>query len=251
MKAIIIEDEIPASKHLQQVLAETGNISVVSILESVSETIEWFSKQPQPDIIFMDIHLADGNAFEIFKHVNIKCPIIFTTAFDEYALKAFKVNSIDYLLKPIEVSDVRAALKKLEGLSENVSVKTALNGLIDTFNKASKYKNHFLIQVKGTKLLPVQTSDLASFYIDSGIVKAYTYDGRIFIFDYTLDQLTDLLDPEMFIRANRQFIIARAAIKDVDIWFNSRLSVNLKISIPGKIIISKARVSEFKNWLGV
>jgi two-component system response regulator LytT len=250
MDALIIEDEILASKHLQQVLNEVGDISVITVLESITDTIEWFRKNKQPDIVFLDIHLSDGSAFEIFKHLDITCPVIFTTAYDEYALKAFKVNSIDYLLKPIEVNDVQDALKKLKGLSGSEILKTALNNLITSYGKTSKYKRHFLIPSKGDKLIPVQTSDLACFYIDAGTVKAFSFDGRTFRFDFTLDELADMLDPEFFFRANRQYIISRVAIKDIDIWFNSRLSVNLKISVPEKILISKARISEFKTWYG-
>ena len=250
MKALIIEDEIFASKHLLQVLDEVGDISVITIIESITETIEWFGKNQQPDIVFMDIHLADGLAFEIFKHINITCPIIFTTAYDEYALKAFKVNSVDYLMKPIEVIDVKNALKKLERLSSRESMQTAINNLITSFSKASRYKTHFLIPSKGDKLIPVQTGDLACFYIDAGIVKAFTFDGKTYRFDHTLDELAEILDPGDFFRANRQYIISRAAIKDIDIWFNSRLSVNLKISVPEKILISKARISEFRKWFG-
>lgn len=250
MKALVVEDEILASKHLLQVLDEVGDISVIAVLESITETIEWFRKNPQPDIVFMDIHLADGSAFEIFRNTEIICPVIFTTAYDEYALKAFKVNSIDYLLKPIETAEVQNALKKLRGLSGSENLKTALNNLIDSYGRSSKYKKHFLIPSKGDKLIPVQTSDLACFCINAGIVKALSADGRTYRFDYTLDELAELLDPELFFRANRQFIISRTAIKDIDIWFNSRLSVNLKIAVPEKILISKVRISEFKKWFG-
>jgi DNA-binding LytR/AlgR family response regulator len=250
MKALIIEDEIPASKHLLQVLDEVGDMSVIAVLESITETIDWFGANPQPDIVFMDIHLADGSAFEIFRHINITCPIIFTTAYDEYALKAFEVNSIDYLLKPIEPGDVQDALKKLRELSTPESFKTALNNLITSYGRTSKYKKHFLIPSKGDKLIPVQASDLACFFIDAGVVKAVSFACKTYKFDYTLDELADMLDPELFFRANRQFIISRSSIKDIDIWFNSRLSVNLKIAVPEKILISKARIGEFKKWIG-
>lgn len=250
MRALIIEDEILASKHLQQVLVEVGDISVITVLESIYETVEWFRKNQQPDIVFMDIHLADGSAFEIFKQINITCPIVFTTAYDKYALNAFKVNSIDYLLKPVEAGEVQNALKKLKGLTRPESFNAALNNLITSYNRTSKYKKHFLIPSKGDKLIPVQTSELACFCIDSGIVKAFSVDGKTYKFDHTLDELSELLDPEFFFRANRQYIISRTAIKDIDIWFNSRLSVNLKISVPEKILISKARITEFKKWFG-
>ncbi|MBG0860052.1 MAG: response regulator transcription factor [Bacteroidales bacterium] len=250
MDALIIEDEILASKHLRQVLGEAGDIKIIAVLESISETIEWFTKNPEPDIVFMDIHLADGSAFEIFRHISIACPIIFTTAYDEYALKAFKVNSVDYLLKPIEVSDVRNAINKLQGLSGSKELRTSLNNLISSYTKTSRYKKHFLIPSKGDKLIPVQTADLACFYIDSGVVKAISINGKIYNFDLTLDVISDSIDPDLFFRANRQFIISKAAIKDIDLWFNSRLSVNLKIAVPGRILISKARISEFKKWFG-
>jgi DNA-binding LytR/AlgR family response regulator len=250
MKALVIEDEILASKHLLQVLEEVGDISVIAVLESITETIEWFRKNRQPDIVFMDIHLADGSAFEIFKTADITCPIVFTTAYDEYAMKAFKVNSIDYLLKPIETTDVQAALKKLKGLSGSENMKSALNNFITSYGKTSKYRKHFLIPSKGDKLIPVQTSDLGCFCIDTSIVKAFSVDGKTYRFDFTLDELEEMLDPELFFRANRQYIISRTAIRDIDLWFNSRLSVNLKIAVPEKILISKARIAEFKNWFG-
>jgi two-component system, LytTR family, response regulator LytT len=248
MKALIIEDEILASKHLQQVLEEVGNIVIITVLESIKETVKWFEKNPQPDIVFMDIHLSDGSAFEIFKHINVTCPIIFTTAYDEYALKAFKVNSIDYLLKPIEVNDVQDALKKLRELSSTETMQNAINSLITTFKKGSKYKTHFLIPVQGDKLIPVQTNDMACFYIDMGTIKASTFAGKTYALDFTLDELTDILDPELFFRANRQYIISRKAIKDIDLWFNSRLSVNLNVAVPEKIVISRGRIPDFRNW---
>jgi DNA-binding LytR/AlgR family response regulator len=250
MKALIIEDEILASKHLQQVLDEVGDIEVIAVLESITETVSWFGYNPQPDIVFMDIHLSDGSAFEIFKRTKITCPIVFTTAYDEYALKAFKVNSIDYLLKPIEAREVLDALKKLRQLAANENMQSAINNLIASFKKVSRYKTHFLIPVKGDKLIPVQTDDLACFYVDSGNIKALTFEGKAFTLDYTLDELNELLDPELFFRANRQYIIARKSIKDIDLWFNSRLSVNLKVLIPEKIVISRGRIQEFKKWFG-
>jgi two-component system LytT family response regulator len=250
MKALIIEDEILAAKHLQHVIDEVGGIHVITVTESIADTIEWLRMNPQPELIFMDIHLADGSAFEIFRHVDITCPVIFTTAYDEYALKAFKVNSIDYLLKPIDAEAVQNALKKLKGLTSAGNSQTDIQNLIASFKKTSSYKTHFLIPAKGDKLIPVQAGEIAFICIDTGMVKAMTFDQKSFRFEYTLDELADLLDPKDFFRANRQFIISRKAIKDIDIWFNSRLSVNLKVSVPEKILISKARIPEFKSWFG-
>jgi len=250
MKALIIEDEILASKHLQQVLDEVGDITVIAVMESIKESIIWFQKNPLPDILFMDIHLSDGSAFEIFQHIKISCPIVFTTAYDEYALKAFKVNSIDYLLKPIEVNDVHDALRKLKELSASDTPQNDINNLIASFKKVSKYKSHFLIPVKGDKLIPVQTIELACFYVDAGTIKTTTFEGRSYALDYTLDELTELLDPEFFFRANRQYIISKKSIKDIDLWFNSRLSVNLSVAVPEKIVISRNRIQEFRSWFG-
>jgi len=248
MNALIIEDEIPAVKHLQQVLSSIGGIKVIDTLDSITESIEWFRNNKQPDIIFMDIHLSDGLAFEIFRHISIKSPVIFTTAYDEYALKAFRVNSIDYLLKPIQKADVVTALEKLRVLSDTGNRSKDLEKLIEALEQSRHYKTHFLIPAKGAKLIPVLTENIACFNIDAGSIIAHTFDGRKYRFDKTLDDLEGLLNPVEFFRANRQYLISRSAIKDIDIWFNGRLSVNLKVAVSEKIIISKARITGFKNW---
>ena len=248
MKAVIVEDEGLAARNLQSILEEIGSIQVHATLESITETVEWFQHHPQPDLLFLDIHLADGSAFEIFDHITIHCPIIFTTAYDEYALKAFTVNSIDYLLKPIDIKSVRRALLKLETLSPKQDEEEKFQMFVDTFRKASLWKTHFLVPVKGDKLVPLQSAEIACIFIDSGVVKAVTFDARTFVMDQTLDELAGMLNPADFFRANRQYIVSRRAVKDIDLWFNSRLSVNLSVSVPEKILISKARVPEFRNW---
>lgn len=248
MKAVIVEDELLAARNLVAIVEEIGTVQVIATLDSVHETIEWFNSHPQPDLLFLDIYLADGSAFEIFDRIQVQCPVIFTTAYDEYALKAFRVNSIDYLLKPIDIPAVQHALNKLQVLTGANHAQAALRNLMATLRNASAYKTYFLIPVKGDKLVPVQTGELACFYIDAGLVKAKSYDDKIFVFEYTLDELAVMLNPGDFFRANRQFIIARNAVKDIDFWFNSRLSVNLKIAVQEKILISKARVPDFKKW---
>jgi DNA-binding LytR/AlgR family response regulator len=250
MKAVIVEDEELAARNLKSVLDETGTVQVIATLESIVETIEWFNTHPSPDLLFIDIHLADGSAFEIFDRIKIHCPVIFTTAYDEYALKAFKVNSIDYLLKPIDLNAVQRALSKLQDLSNATHFTTDLQHLLDSFKKAATYKTHFLVPVKGDKLMPVQAGEIAYLYIDASLVKALTFDERSFRFEYTLDELSDMLDPADFFRANRQYIISRKAIKDIDLWFNNRLSVNLKVPVTEKILISKARIPDFRDWFG-
>ena len=249
MRAIIVEDETLAAQNLKGILNEIGTLEIIATLESVNETVAWFTLHDSPDILFLDIHLADGSAFDIFDRVKIDCPVIFTTAYDEYALKAFKVNSIDYLLKPIDINSVRKALEKYRKLTARSGNRdTDLQNLLTYFKKNVIYKNNFLVPVKGDKLIPLNTDDIAYFFIDYGTVKSISYENKTYNMDNTLDELEDMLNPEIFFRANRQFIISRKAIKDIDLWFNSRLSVNLKVSVPEKILVSKARVPEFRSW---
>ena len=248
MNALVIEDEILAARHLVSVLNEIGNIEVIDILDSIKSSVYWFENHPLPDLVFMDIHIADGSAFKIFDHVNVTCPIIFTTAYDEYAIKAFKVNSIDYLLKPITKESVEKAIVKLKTLSATNNIKSDIQQLIDSLKQEKSYKTHFLVSVKGDKMIPLLASDIAYIYIDSGIVTAKAFDGKSWNLDFTLDELAGKLNPNDFFRANRQFIISKNSIQEVDFWFNNRLSINLKVAIPEKIIISRTRVTEFREW---
>ncbi len=248
MKALVIEDEMLAARHLVSVLNEVGDIEVIDILDSIKSSVAWFENHPLPDLVFMDIHIADGSAFKIFDHVNITCPIIFTTAYDEYAIKAFKVNSIDYLLKPITNEAVEKAMVKLKTLSASNNIKSDIQQLIDSLKQEKSYKTHFLVSVKGDKMIPLLACDIAYIYIDSGIVIAKAFDGKSWNLDFTLDELAGKLNPNDFFRANRQFIISKNSIQEVDFWFNNRLSINLKVAIPEKILISRTRVTEFREW---
>ncbi len=249
MKALIIEDEKAAVRNLKALLKEVApDIEVIGVLDSVTECVAWFQSEPAPDVVFMDIHLADGSSFEIFEHCRIPCPIIFTTAYDEYALKAFKVNSIDYLLKPIGAADLRRALDKLASLHHATDPQESLSALIHSLQKRGHYKTHFLIPYKGDKLLPLAVDQVQYFCITEGITKAVVSSQESYVLPHTLDELADSLDPERFFRVNRQYIIARNAVRDIDLWFNNRLSINLKIPVNEKILVSKLRVNEFKNW---
>ena len=240
MKTVIIEDEKAAVRNLTSLLYEVKpEAEIDAVLDSIGSTIEWFGSHPMPDLVFMDIHLADGSAFEIFEHISITCPIIFTTAYDEYALRAFKVNSIDYLLKPIGKEDIEHSFEKLNSLNASGSSSVGKQSsqdmewlqLIHSLKKQENYKTHFLIPLKGDKLLPVSVDKNQLFYNKDFQVKA------------------ECLNPALFFRANRQYLISREAIKDIDLWFNSRLSINLRYpSISEKILVSKARVAEFKEW---
>lgn len=252
MKTIIIEDELIAAQNLQRLLSEEApDLQVTAVLQSVEEAVEHFSHDNDTQLVFMDIHLADGLAFHIFDSVSIGCPIIFTTAYDQYALDAFKVNSIDYLLKPINRSDLARAIAKLRTLLPEARQETALtpekiSSLMEMISPR-KYKSYFLIPVRD-KLVPLQVSRIAYVFLDDKISWAVTYDGQRHIIDKPLDAIFSQLDPKQFFRANRQYIISHGAVADISLWPLSKLHVSLTVPTPEKIIISRARVSEFKDW---
>lgn len=246
MKTLIIEDEVLAAQALQKLLGEVSpEAEVLDVLETVEESIEWFENNEMPDLLFMDIHLADGSSFSIFEKVDITCPVIFTTAYDEYALKAFEVNSIDYLLKPINKKDLRRAMEKYKTLVIGRNQMQKFMMQMEPTRK--RYRSCFLMPERD-KLVPLPVTNIAYVYIDSKTVKIVTFEHKNYYMNVTLDDLMDILDPELFFRANRQFIVSRTAIKDISIWFGNKLAVNLSVEVPEKIIISKAKVSEFKTW---
>lgn len=251
MNVLIIEDETAAAVNLKSILRSVmPDCNVIDVLESIEESVDFFNdkSQPTPDLVFMDIHLADGESFRIFDSIEIQAPIIFTTAYDEYALRAFKVNSIDYILKPIKADDLRHAIDKftlLSGMERN-DYKSRVNTMIESSKRDSQ--RVFLVHFKD-KIIPLSIDDVAFFYTSNEKVSAHTYSGERYVIDRTLEVLQSLLPDDEFFRANRQFIVARKAVKDIAVWFGSRLSLNLSIETPEKIIISKARVPEFKQWL--
>lgn len=248
MKAVIIEDEFIAAQTLQRSLESLdATIQVLTVLQSVEDSIEWFSLNPHPELVFMDIHLADGYSFAIFDKVTIRCPIIFTTAYDEYALKAFEVNSIDYLLKPINKKELERGLSKFKDFSHSNNPDWIAQ-LVDSLKGTKQaYKSNFLIPYKD-KLQPLATSQIAYIYSELKMAKIVTFDQRNYSIDSSLEELFKQLDPALFFRANRQFIVAHQAVKEIAIWFGGKLSVSLTLPIPEKIIISRARVGDFKNW---
>ena len=247
---LIIEDEIVAAQHLQRTLAQLSpQFNVLAVIQSIEESVEYFSNStsssadPYPDLCFMDIHLADGLAFHIFDQVNITCPIIFTTAYDQYALQAFKVNSIDYLLKPIGLDDLRRALDKLENLTSPPPPVPAA-ALASSFKH---YRSHFLIPHLD-KLVPVEISQIACLYIEDKLTRVLLLGGQQHTIDKPLDLIMEQLDPALFFRANRQYIVAHRAIKEISVWPIGKLALTLAVPTPDRIIISKARVPEFKTW---
>lgn len=248
-KVIIVEDETAAAVNLRSMLSTVvGEVEVVALLESVEEAVEYFRGDVDADVVFMDIHLADGDSFRIFRSVEIDIPIIFTTAYDEYALEAFKVNSIDYLLKPFGEEELRRALDKLNRLtaSERVAQRGSVERMVA--ERESEVVQTMLVRYKD-KIIPVKMDDVAYFYTYAERVTLTTLGGESYPVDKTLEALSQQLSDDKFFRANRQFIISRRAVKDIAVWFGSRLALNLTVETPERIIISKARVPEFKQWL--
>jgi len=253
MKVIVVEDESGVAQNLLDLLQETDpDIKILEVLESVNGTIKWIESNEAPDLGFFDIRLADGNSLDIFEKVDVNFPVIFTTAYDQYTLKAFKVNSIDYLLKPISKPDLEHALNKYRALfSSNLAfdskkIAEAINKL--ELRQGSAYKNSFLVYVKD-KIIPVQVKDIACFYLEAGQVYCRTLEGERYVIDRTLDNIGSQTDPALFFRANRQVIVSRKAVKNLSQHFNRKLKLHLNPQEPFDILVSKERTSEFKKWL--
>lgn len=248
---LIIEDEAPASEKLERYLAKySPNISIVAKLTSVKESVEWLGKrQPEVDLIFMDIQLQDGLSFQIFQQIKVAKPVIFITAFNEYALDAFKVNSIDYLLKPITFTDLEASLSKLENLKVqlNWSPKQvdAIQAALGPSGKS--FKNRFMVKL-GDHIKSVTSDQISFFFADGRDVYLITNQLRKFIIDFTLESLEEILDPKLFFRINRSFIVNINAIQDVVVFSNSRLKITCNIKWESEMIVSREKVGEFKEW---
>lgn len=247
MRILIVEDETAAYENLVDILAEIDpTIQIAGYTESISQTILWLQTNPLPDLILMDIHLSDGSAFSIFKSIHLETPVIFTTAYDEYAIDAFKVNSIDYLLKPIKAEELERALEKFKKWTRQDILKY-LSQIIH-LQPETKQRDKLLIPVND-KLLPVDLNEISCFYTTDKNTRVYLKNGRYYPYCKTLDQIASTLNPADFIRANKQYIIARHSVKNITIWFDSRLLITLEIDPPERIYISKNKASEFKAWI--
>lgn len=245
MKRIaIIEDEAVAAQHLARLLQSiVPDVDILPPLQSVEESVEFFSKAtPQPDMAFMDIHLADGLSFRIFDTVSIQCPVVFTTAYDQYALDAFKAGGFDYILKPISRDDLSRAINKIDRLKTPTETQ-----LLAAEASMKHYRSHFLIPMRD-KLIPLAVDQIACLYLEDKITRAILYDGHQQIVDSPLDSIMEQLDPALFFRANRQYIVAHRAIQQIAVWPISKLAITLSVATPDRIIISKAKVPEFKQW---
>ncbi len=246
MRIIIIEDEIPALEKLKRYLGKyPDDIQVIHELRSVKESVKALEETDTYDLVFMDIQLLDGLSFEIFDRVEIKSPVIFTTAYDEYALDAFKVNSIDYLLKPITYMDLSRSLKKFQHLKDQfnaVQFSTAVKGL-----KRTTFKDRFIVK-KGNHIHSIKTEDVVAFYADGRTIYLVDKSTKRNIIDYRLEQVVEIVDPSKFFKINRSCLININEIKDVVIYSSSRLKIKLSIPIEKDLIVSRDRVNDFKNW---
>ena len=251
MKIIIIEDEKPAARLLQRKL-EKLSIQVDVLLHSVQESIEWFEKNEHPDLIFLDIQLSDGLSFEIFDKTAIKSAVIFTTAYDEYALRAFKLNSIDYLLKPIDEEDLETAVNKFK---TNLPKKEVINLDFEQIKKMLQnpfekiYKSRFTIKI-GQHLKVITIGEIECFFSENKGTYIHTFDNRNYLIDGTLELLENELDPKNFFRISRKYIIPLKSIKEIQIHSNSRLKIDLPTYKEDEVIVAREKVQEFKTWIG-
>lgn len=250
MRVLIVEDEHLAAQKLRQLLLKIDDsIQILDMLESVSASINWISNNPPPDLIFMDIQLDDGVCFEIFNAVEVNTPVIFTTAYDQYAIKAFKVNSVDYLLKPISHEDLTSALKKFnQTYQQAYHQKEKINMLYDQLVKKD-YKSRFFVKV-GTHFFSISTKDIACFYIRERSTFIKSKVGKNFDIDFSLDQVQHMVDPDQFYRINRNYIVNLDSITDIISYSTTRLKLKLKnFEHLEDLIVSREKTSDFKQWL--
>jgi len=253
MKVIIIEDEKPAVEKLEEMLKRYDpGINVIGKFPSISKSVEWLSDiNNETDLIFLDIHLSDGLSFEIFKKIRVQKPIIFITAYDEYAIEAFKLNSIDYLLKPLKFEDLIRSIEKMKSMRANLpesgqQIKLEeLSMALSQFQRS--YKTRFMVKV-GEHIRTITTKDIYMFYAEGRTVYLITSEKKQYIIDYKLEDLEELLDTQMFFRVNRSFILNINAIEDVIVYSNSRLKIKPRIEFDKEIIVSREKVSYLKSW---
>lgn len=251
MKVLIIEDEAPAFRRLEKILLEIDpSIEIVEVLDTVEDAVKWIKNHEQPDLALMDIQISDGISFQIFDQIEVKCPVIFTTAFDEYLLKAFKVNSIDYLLKPIKKKDLERSLDKYRNLRASFGQKGLdMAALLSQINLTeTNYKSRFLVK-QGDKMLAIRAEDIVCFQSKHGVVHINTRNEKTYLSDFTLDELTNQLNPQLFCRSNRQFIVNADYINTVHKHFKGKLLVELDHFDEEQILVSSEKATAFKQWL--
>jgi DNA-binding LytR/AlgR family response regulator len=251
-RILIIEDEKPAAEWLRQLILKfNSDISILAVCDSVSAAVDWFQKNPAPDLVFMDIQLADGLSFEIFERTKVDCPVIFTTAYEEYAIKAFKVNSVDYLLKPISYDELVNAFRKFENRFKSETSAPAVT--VELLSKVremlrKQYKTRFVIKV-GEHLKSIPVEDILFFYSLEKATFLCTKDFKSYLVDYSLDHISEMVDEHRFFRINRKYILSNNSISDIVFYSNSRLKIKLKKPDEDGIIVSRDKVAAFKEWL--
>ncbi|MBD2699802.1 response regulator transcription factor [Spirosoma sp. BT702] len=255
MNVLIIEDEDLAALRLTKLLAEINpQIRIIHTTSSVEASVDYLQTKPALDLIFMDIELADGQSFEIFEQTVVAAPVIFTTSYDEYAIKAFKVNSIDYLLKPIKQPELVASLQKFQQLTQPAPAlqHEAIDALVDQLRRQTlpaEYRRRFLVRHL-SQWLPVEVSEIAYFHSEERVTLFRTFKGQKFSLDYTMDQVIDMLDPNLFFRASRQFIVNIQAVQQIHPYINNKLKLTLNPAPDEDVLVSRERATEFKNWMG-
>jgi DNA-binding LytR/AlgR family response regulator len=252
-KALIIEDEKPAAEHLQRLIGQADpGIEIIGTLTSVDETLQWFGSHPCPELLFLDVQLSDGLSFEIFSHVPVTCPVIFTTAYEEYAIRAFKVNSIDYLLKPVGLEDLRHAIGKFTALRNSPSRQTepGMPYRVDEVMKllTRRYKSRFVVNA-GYHIRSLETDQINLFYSLGKSTFLLESSGRSYDIDYSLEQVESLVDPAVFFRINRKHIVHIKAISEILTWSNYRLKLIVAGTTDNDILVSRRRLAEFRKWL--
>ena len=258
MKIFIVEDEELAVKKLRKTLQLVDeSAEVVGEADSIQSAVDWLENNPDPDLILMDIELADGQSFEIFNLTQVKSPVIFITSYDEYALKAFKVNSVDYLLKPVQKEDLETALGKYRDMKKMYAVEPKqstldFDGLVKELQQKlqlKEYRKRFLVK-HAQKLVSVEVDEIAYFFSDGRLNFFKTYDNRKFVVDYTMDELEEMLDPDKWYRISRSFYISVDSVEQIHDYFGNRLLLYLKPPTDKEALVSREKVTEFKKWLG-
>ncbi len=251
MRILIIEDEIPSQRMLADLIRKLRpEWEITGFAGSVTDAVDWFNNNDRPDVVFSDIQLTDGTCFEIFEQVSINSFIVFTTAFDEYAIQAFRVNSIDYLLKPVSEKDLLRAIEKLEEMaSVSKNEMPDMKVLMDTLLKGKMTWRSRILASVPDGFVKLDVSEIAFFHSSQKVTTAATFNRKNYVIDITLDKLQDQLDPDMFFRANRQFILNIDSITKVEKWFNGKLIVKTQLAAEEKIIVSRERARQFKEWI--
>ncbi|WP_025744093.1 LytR/AlgR family response regulator transcription factor [Aquimarina pacifica] len=250
MNVLIIEDEPAAAENLKYILKEIEpSITFETVIDTVVDAIDFFNSPHNIELAFFDIHLADGISFEIFEKAQVNSPIIFTTAYDEYAIKAFKVNSIDYLLKPIDEDELKNAINKYKTSKQTTSLPKQFQQVLQMLNIEKRtFKSTYLVQQRDT-FIPLSVNEIAYFTIDTGIVKAISFDEKEYNISEKLEDIETQINPDEFFRVNRQFIVHRKAIKNLQLYFNGKLILNLEPKPTEQIVVSKAKAPQLKKWI--